>query len=67
MKTFKFITALCGLAALACGCEKEETKKETEVEKKLVKVETVTLDKSSLNLVEEQEAPVGCHFLSCRG
>lgn len=55
MKTFKFIAALCGLAALACGCEKEETKTE-EVEKEPVKVETVTLDKSSLNLVEEQEA-----------
>lgn len=58
MKTFKFIAALCGLAALACGCEKEETKTEEveEVEKEPVKVETVTLDKSSLNLVEEQEA-----------
>ena len=56
MKTFKFIAALCGLAALACGCEKEETKKETEEVKEPVKVETVTLDKSSLNLVEEQEA-----------
>ena len=55
MKTFKFIAALCGLAALACGCEKEETKTEEEV-KEPVKVETVTLDKSSLNLVEEQEA-----------
>ena len=55
MKTFKFIAALCGLAALSCGCEKEETKTE-EVEKEPVKVETVTLDKSSLNLVEEQEA-----------
>lgn len=56
MKTFKFIAALCGVAALACGCEKEETKKETEEVKEPVKVETVTLDKSSLNLVEEQEA-----------
>lgn len=55
MKTFKFIAAVCGLAALACGCEKEETKTEEEV-KEPVKVETVTLDKSSLNLVEEQEA-----------
>lgn len=55
MKTFKFIAALCGLAALACCCEKEETKTE-EVVKEPVKVETVTLDKSSLNLVEEQEA-----------
>lgn len=55
MKTFKFIAALCGVAALACGCEKEETKTE-EVEKEPVKVESVTLDKSSLNLVEEQEA-----------
>lgn len=54
MKTFKFIAALCGLAALACGCEKEETKKETEEVKEPVKVETVTLDKSSLNLVEEE-------------
>lgn len=55
MKTFKFIAALCGVAALACGCEKEETKTEEEV-KEPIKVETVTLDKSSLNLVEEQEA-----------
>lgn len=55
MKTFKFIAAVCGVAALACGCEKEETKTEEEV-KEPVKVETVTLDKSSLNLVEEQEA-----------
>lgn len=55
MKTFKFIAAICGVAALACGCEKEETKTE-EVAKEPVKVETVTLDKSSLNLVEEQEA-----------
>lgn len=55
MKTFKFIAAVCGVAALACGCEKEETKTE-EVVKEPVKVETVTLDKSSLNLVEEQEA-----------
>ena len=28
MKTFKFIAAICGVAALACGCEKEETKTE---------------------------------------
>ena len=55
MKTFKFIAALCGVAALSLSCEKEETKTE-EVEKETVKVETVTLDKSSLNLVEEQEA-----------
>lgn len=38
MKPTKFIAALCGLAALACGCEKEETKTEEEV-KETVKVE----------------------------
>lgn len=26
MKTFKFIAALCGVAALVCSCEKEDSK-----------------------------------------
>lgn len=52
MQTFRFIAALCGVAALALSCEKEETK--TEEVKEPVKVQTVTLDKSSLNLIEEQ-------------
>lgn len=62
MKTFRFIAALCGVAALALSCEKEETKKETEEVKEPVKVETVTLDKSSLNLVEEQVAQLVATF-----
>lgn len=26
MKTFKFIAALCGVAAFVCSCEKEDSK-----------------------------------------
>lgn len=26
MKTFKFIAELCGVAALVCSCEKEDSK-----------------------------------------
>ena len=57
MKTFKFIAALCGVAAFVCSCEKEDSKTNDEGKEPVpVKVETVTLDKSSLNLVEEEEA-----------
>ena len=63
MKTFKFIAALCGVAAFVCGCEKEETKTE-EVEKEPVpvKVASITLSATELKLAPEEEAVLTATF-----
>ena len=54
MKTFKFITALCGVAALVCSCEKEDSKTN--------KVASITLSATDLKLAPEEEAVLTATF-----
>lgn len=63
MKTFKFITALCGLAALACGCEKEDSKTNDEGKEPVpVKVASIILSATELKLAPEEEAVLTATF-----
>lgn len=54
MKTFKFIAALCGVAALVCSCEKEDSK--------TTKVASITLSATELKLAPEEEAVLTATF-----
>lgn len=54
MKTFKFIAALCGVAALVCSCEKEDPKTN--------KVASITLSATELKLTPEEEAVLTATF-----
>lgn len=54
MKTFKFIAALCGVAALLCSCEKEDSKTN--------KVTSITLSATELKLAPEEEAVLTATF-----
>ena len=54
MKTFKFITALCGVAALVCSCEKEDSRTN--------KVASITLSATELKLAPEEEAVLTATF-----
>lgn len=54
MKPTKFIAALCGVAALACSCEKEDSKTN--------KVASITLSATELKLAPEEEAVLTATF-----
>lgn len=54
MKTFKFIAALCGVAALVCSCEKEDSKTNN--------VASITLSATELKLAPEEEAVLTATF-----
>lgn len=54
MKTFKFIAALCGVVALVCSCEKEDSKTN--------KVASITLSATELKLTPEEEAVLTATF-----
>lgn len=54
MKTFKFIAALCGVAAFVCSCEKEDSKTN--------KVASITLSATELKLAPEEEAVLAATF-----
>ena len=54
MKTFKFITALCGVAAFVCSCEKEDSKTNN--------VASITLSATELKLAPEEEAVLTATF-----
>lgn len=54
MKTFKFIAALCGVAAFLCSCEKEDSKTN--------KVTSITLSATELKLAPEEEAVLTATF-----
>lgn len=54
MKTFKFIAALCGVAAFVCSCEKEDSK--------TTKVASITLSATELKLAPEEEAVLTATF-----
>lgn len=54
MKTFKFITALCGVAAFVCSCEKEDSQTN--------KVASITLSATELKLAPEEEAVLTATF-----
>lgn len=54
MKTFKFIAALCGVAAFVCSCEKEDSKTN--------KVASITLSATELKLAPEEEALLTATF-----
>lgn len=54
MKTFKFIAALCGVAAFICSCEKEDSKTN--------KVASITLSATELKLAPEEEAVLTATF-----
>ena len=54
MKTLKFIAALCGVAALVCSCEKEDSKTN--------KVASITLSATELKLAPEEEAVLTATF-----
>lgn len=54
MKTFKFIAALCGVAAFVCSCEKEDSKTN--------KVASITLSANELKLAPEEEAVLTATF-----
>lgn len=54
MKTFKFIAALCGVAAFVCSCEKEDSKTN--------KVASITLSATELKLAPEEEAVLTATF-----
>lgn len=63
MKPTKFIAALCGLAALACGCEKENSKTNDEGKEPVpVKVASITLSATELKLAPEEEAVLTATF-----
>ena len=54
MKTFKFIAALCGVAAFVCSCEKEDSQTN--------KVASITLSATELKLAPEEEAVLTATF-----
>lgn len=54
MKTFKFIAALCGVAAFVCSCEKEDSKTN--------KVASITLSATELKLAPEEEVVLTATF-----
>lgn len=54
MKTFKFIAALCGVAAFVCSCEKEDSKTN--------KVASITLSATELKLAPGEEAVMTATF-----
>lgn len=54
MKTFKFIAALCGVAAFVCSCEKEDSKTND--------VASITLSATELKLAPEEEAVLTATF-----
>lgn len=54
MKAFKFIAALCGVAAFVCSCEKEDSKTN--------KVASITLSATELKLAPEEEAVLTATF-----
>lgn len=54
MKPIKFIAALCGVAALVCSCEKEDSKTN--------KVASITLSATELKLAPEEEAVLTATF-----
>ena len=54
MKTFKFIAALCGVAAFVCSCEKEDSK--------TTKVASITLSATELKLAPEEETVLTATF-----
>lgn len=54
MKTFKFITALCGVTAFVCSCEKEDPKTNN--------VASITLSATELKLAPEEEAVLTATF-----
>lgn len=54
MKPTKFIAALCGVAAVLCSCEKENSKTN--------KVESITLSATELKLAPEEEAVLTATF-----
>ena len=63
MKTFKFIAALCGVAALVCSCEKEDSKTNDEGKEPVpVKVASITLSATELKLAPEEEAVLTATF-----
>ena len=55
MKTFKFIAALCGVAAFVCSCEKEDPKTNN--------VASITLSATELKLAPEEEAVLTATFV----
>ena len=63
MKTFKFIAALCGVAAFVCSCEKEDSKTNDEGKEPVpVKVASITLSATELKLAPEDEAVLTATF-----
>lgn len=63
MKTFKFIAALCGVAAFVCSCEKEDSKTNDEGKEPVpVKVARITLSATELKLAPEEEAVLTATF-----
>lgn len=63
MKTFKFIAALCGVAAFVCSCEKEDSKTNDEGKEPVpVKVASITLSATELKLAPEEEAVLTASF-----
>lgn len=63
MKTFKFIAALCGVAAFVCSCEKENSKTNDEGKEPVpVKVASITLSATELKLAPEEETVLTATF-----
>lgn len=63
MKTFKFIAALCGVAAFVCSCEKEDSKTNDEGKEPVpVKVASITLSATELKLAPEEKAVLTATF-----
>lgn len=63
MKTFKFIAALCGVAAFVCSCEKEDSKTNGEGKELVpVKVAGITLSATELKLAPEEKAVLTATF-----
>ena len=63
MKTFKFIAALCGVAAFVCSCEKEDSKTNDEGKEPVpVKVASITLSATELKLAPEEETVLTATF-----
>lgn len=63
MKTFKFIAALCGVAAFVCSCEKQDSKTNDEGKEPVpVKVASITLSATELKLAPEEEAVLTATF-----
>lgn len=63
MKTFKFIAALCGVAAFVCSCEKEDSKTNDEGKEPVpVKVASITLSATELKLAPEEGAVLTATF-----